>query len=158
MQHCATVATLPNMIPCIYAAHIGIKILRPLATPKIIGLDCQKALKYTNRLARVRRLRGAIFPSVYTMWTQNLVHMLSKDILSSPAQVGGGANRPPPSCPSQITHLFTDRVPRIFASLNQNQVDSPLKIWWPLPMVLDLWRHSRGHLRRILSSAPFQCL
>ena len=96
MQHCATVATLPNMIPYIYVADIGIKILRPLATPKIIGLDCQKALKYTNRLARVRRLRGAIFPLVYTIWTQNLVHMLSKDILSSPVQVGGGGKPPLP--------------------------------------------------------------
>ena len=96
MHHCATVATLPNMIPYIYVAHIGIKILRPLATPKIIGLDCQKALKYTNRLARVRRLRGAIFPLVYTIWTQNLVHMLSKDILSSPVQVEGGGQTASP--------------------------------------------------------------
>ena len=39
---------------------------------------------------------------------------------------GGGM---PPSCPLQITRLFTGRVPRNFASLNQKQVDSPLKIW-----------------------------
>ena len=95
MHHCATVATLPNMIPYIYVADIGIKILRPLATPKIIGLDCQKALKYTNRLARVRRLRGAIFPLVYTIWTQNLVSMFSKDGLSL-ANTGGGGQTPPP--------------------------------------------------------------
>ena len=152
MHHCPTVATLPNMIPYIYVADIGIKILRPLATPKIIGLNCQKALNYSNRLARVSRLQGAILTLAYTIWRQHLVHMLSKE--SYPRQYGGG--KTPPFCPSQTSHLFTGGVPRNFASINQNQVDSPLKIWWP--MVLDLWRYTRGHLKRILSSTPFQCL
>ena len=50
------------------------KILRPLATPKIIGLDCQTALNYASRLARVSRLLGTISPLslLYTIWTQTL--------------------------------------------------------------------------------------
>ena len=39
MHHCAPVTILPNMIPYICVAYIGIKILLPLATPKIIVLD-----------------------------------------------------------------------------------------------------------------------
>ena len=82
MHNCATVVTQPNIITYIRVADIGIKILRPLATPKIIGLDCQTALDYASRLARVSKVLGTITPLLYTIWTQNLVHLLNKNILA----------------------------------------------------------------------------
>ena len=117
MPHCAPVATLPNMIPYICVADIGIKILRPLATPKIIGLDCYTVLSYTNRLAGVSKLLGAITPLLYMIWMQNLVHKLSKDILS--LAITGNQNAPPHPLVFRKKCVFTGAVPRNFASLNQ---------------------------------------